>query len=334
MLPTLLEVVRQLKTEQNNAERWAKQHFQTVEDGCFSARAINQEEFILAPYPEFGALIYRGQNQFYEPCLPSLGREKPTKVERLINTVRLAEFELLLANHPAVQDCQQWSLMGLRFKVDYEALAQHYLLKTGLLDFSSNPVVAAFFACSEFNYDEQTYRPILSDRRPPGVLYRLNAAADISVRYDNPYSGTVGFQPLRRPAEQYAWSYRLPKRASLNSQRFLSIYEFIHSPKDSIAVFEVFEGGTKLFPHDIVSVKAQQVIATKRLSREALELAISRSKSTWKKHSAMNAFARKGVEVTDKSEIMFSPQELVEMRSDWDTRRPDLISRIRWRLAR
>lgn len=102
MLPTLLEVVRQLKTEQDNAQRWAERHFQTLEDGHFAAIAVNEEEFALFPYPEFSAMIYRGQNQYYEPCLSSLHRSgRQNKVERLIEIVRLAEFELLLANHPA-----------------------------------------------------------------------------------------------------------------------------------------------------------------------------------------------------------------------------------------
>ncbi|HIJ97225.1 MAG TPA: FRG domain-containing protein [Desulfuromonadales bacterium] len=334
MLPTLLELVRYLQDEQKKALSWSEKNFGILEDGHFSAMAISESEFVLMPPPEFGALIYRGQNQYFEPCLASLYRKKTNSVERLINMIRLAEFELLLTAHPAVKDCMEWSLMGLSFKVDFEALAQHYLLQTSLLDFSSNPLVAAFFACCEFNkQDDHKYSPIISDKRPPGVLYSLNAAAEISARPDNPRSGTIGLQPLPRPAEQYAWSYRLPRRTSLNSQPFLSKYEFIHSSKDSITIFETFERGTKLFPFDPVSEKAHQIVSSKCFSNDALQLVIERSNGTVRQKSAMNDLARKGFYIIGKQEIVFSQQELTEIENDWDKLRPDLLSRIHWRNA-
>ena len=331
MLPTLLQIIKCLEAEQTGALQWVNQQFETIEDGHFSAIAINDKEFSLMPYPEFSAMIYRGQSQYYNPCLPSFYRDRPTKIERFILEARLAEFMLLLKDHPAVKDCFTWSIMGHRLRVDYEALAQHYHLMTRLLDFSSNGLVAAFFACTEFDSISRKYIPIVNHRNRPGVIYSLNAAGDMVLPSNNNQTGTVGLQPLPRPAEQYAWGFRLSGKASLNSQPLIRIYQFRHSPEDSIKVFDSFDGGEKLFPYDPVLGKAQQIGSTKNISIEAFELALQKQRNGLKKKSLLNDLRRKKIEIVNEREVIISPQEYADIDEDWKKRRNYLFSRIHWR---
>lgn len=174
MRVTALELAKRLREEQESQYRWAEQHFDTLDDGHFMAVAMNDKECVLAPYPEFAALIYRGQKQYYEPCLSSLYRTSHSKIDRLLARIRVAEFQLLLFDHPAVVDFSGWSVMGLRFRIDYEGLAQHYGLETELIDFTSNPFVAAFFACCEYDNDSHESRPIMRAGQE-GIIYTFTS---------------------------------------------------------------------------------------------------------------------------------------------------------------
>lgn len=328
MALTALELANRLRAEQRLGQQWIDGHFEAVEDGHYSAVAISDEECWLAPYPEFSLTIYRGQNQYVEPCLPSLHRAHPNKIERLIERIRAAEFQLLLSDHPAVTDFSNWSVERLRPRIDYEGLAQHYGLKTDLLDFTSNPLVAAFFACCHYDRGAGGFRPI-TQPGPPGIIYRYNAILDMEL--DKPRPLVVGLQPLRRPAEQYAWGVRLPHRISLNSQRVVSAFSFVHDPQVSWKIFQDFEGGAKLFPDDVVAVKTSAIASTSNFSREAFSLAMTKYGQHMKERSTLNDLARHGIQITTTREISFTQTEIAGAAVEWNNRRSDLISRIHWR---
>lgn len=331
MRPSVLELVDRLLVEQKIQLRWAEQHFNTIEDGHFSAIAINDDECVLAPYPEFSAIIYRGQGQYYEPALPSLYRKPLSPVEIMAERIRVAEFELLLHGHPAIADFNSERIMNLRLRVDYEGLAQHYHLKTELLDFTTNPLVAAFFACCEYDEITHEYRPIM-EARHEGVFYTLNTAFEISDEQEL-FSSVVGLQPLSRPGDQYAWGYRLAKGVSLNDRRFVMTIHFAHDPKMAKKIFEYFDGGAKLFPYDPVAEKAWEIAQAKKLSKKAFLLAKSRYGQDIDEQSLLADLTRKGLEIVDTQHISFTSAEKVQIETHWKSRKADLLSRIHWRRA-
>ncbi|SHL00374.1 FRG domain-containing protein [Desulfatibacillum alkenivorans DSM 16219] len=334
MTTTARDIINKLIQQQAIQQQWAAQHFEIMEDGHFSAIAINGKQCVLAPYPEFSALIYRGQNQYYEPCKSSLYRTSLSKIERFIAEMRIAEFHILLSSHPAVIDFASWSVMGLRIKIDFEGLAQHFGLATQLIDFTSNPLIAAFFACCEYDRKSKSYKPILQSTQK-GVFYTYFEAADVGdpTGPKIPHSSIVGLQPLRRPAEQYAWCYRLPKRASLNSRPFLTCTPFLHDRRVSIKVFERFEGGEQLFPSDPLAEKALHISLTKKFSQNAFQMAMAKHGKKMKQGSTLNALKRKGIAIINTPTVAFSETEQQEISKDWDARKPYLFSRIHFRKA-
>lgn len=103
--------------------------------------------------PFWSSFLYRGQVKRHPRCIPSVFRglqfvdhpQKLTRRERaqcFLERVRLEEFLLALADHPAVAYARE---IGL--KMNCEALAQHYEMATDRLDLSQDPEVAAF--CDE-----------------------------------------------------------------------------------------------------------------------------------------------------------------------------------------
>lgn len=330
MALTAIELANKLREEQRLRQQWFEHHFEALEDDHFSAVAISDEECWLAPYPEFSLTVYRGQNQYVEPCLPLLHRAHPNKIERLIERIRAAEFELLVSEHPAIVDFSTLSIVGLRPRIDYEGLAQHYGLKTDLLDFTSNPLVAAFFACCAYDKMAGEFRPITRPG-PPGIIYRYDPVCYMDLETSSPF--VVGLQPLRRPGEQYAWCVRLPHRISLHSQRVVSAFSFVHDPQVSWKIFQDFEGGAKLFPDDPVSTKASAIASTSNFSHDAFSLAMARYGQHMKERSTLNDLARHGIQITRNQEISFTQAEIEGAAAEWNERRPDLISRIHWRRA-
>lgn len=109
--------------------------------------------------PQVGSLhfLYRGQNQEFVPCVPSLYRGNPSEAEIFIERMRLVVFQRLLNTHPVIKNF----FNKHHFKVDVEGLAQHYGLKTSVLDLTSNLDIALFFATCWYDFDNDEYKSIL-----------------------------------------------------------------------------------------------------------------------------------------------------------------------------
>lgn len=90
--------------------------------------------------------LFRGQSQ-KKPLLPSIARKDPRK-----NT---AELERFLLNELKRRTASQ-SSPTLKDGWDWLVFAQHFGLKTRLLDWTTNPLMAIWFACNN-NVDSDAY---------------------------------------------------------------------------------------------------------------------------------------------------------------------------------
>ncbi len=111
--------------------------------------------------------LYRGQST-NAPLLPSIAREHPsfdtTEIEKeMITDLKRRSF-LLIDKQP--QNDWEWLIF-----------AQHFGLKTRLLDWSSNPLIALWFACSnEYQMGSNSY--VYVNSAPNDMLVNLEKDQD------------------------------------------------------------------------------------------------------------------------------------------------------------
>ena len=84
-------------------------------------------------------VVFRGQ-PISGGLLPSIARDNPTKDTKKIEQCLLEQFSLLGAGLIPVPEPRPLELL---------VLAQHFGLKTRLLDWTSNPLAALWFACAD-----------------------------------------------------------------------------------------------------------------------------------------------------------------------------------------
>jgi hypothetical protein len=87
---------------------------------------ISPGHFRFMPGPEFSPRLYRGQNEFWKSCVPSLYRPKIESIDALFWIAKAIELSVVLERHPATLDLAAYQLEGLSFAFSIEAIAQHY----------------------------------------------------------------------------------------------------------------------------------------------------------------------------------------------------------------
>ncbi|MGO2332559.1 MAG: FRG domain-containing protein [Pseudoalteromonas sp.] len=227
---------------------------------------VGNGRYRLAPYPESSTRLFRGQNFDYGVCLPTIYRNGSSLASRVLAMAKIRELKQTLEALDGYKEHNK--LCGLSFSVDYEGLAQHYGLATRYVDFTTNPLIAGFFATTLFDAESSEYKPIIN--KGEGIFYEVNRAFEFARSNE---IEIIGLQPFQRPAQQYAFGLKCSKYG-LHKNYMLKEYKFIHG-KQSNVIFELNEGGRKLFPDDPVSSICHKVNSTNYLSRSSVEWALA-----------------------------------------------------------
>lgn len=225
----------------------------------------------LMPGPEFNSKLYRGQSELYKPCRPSLYRGGISRIDRIIDEMRFLSFKENIKNLPNVTQFSSARILSYRLFVDYLGIAQHYGLKTPLLDFSSDPFVAAFFATTYYDNKEGRYFPIEDESRK-GVFYCFDLT--ISGGFSPSQADILGAQPFLRPVNQKAFSVKLSEKGCLHENESVLYQEFRHNKEAAQKIYDRFEGGDTLIPNDPVADMADNVALQNTFSEKILSEAL------------------------------------------------------------
>lgn len=294
-LPTLQEVVAEILQEETqilSKERSPQfvieaspsaihkpfiEYFNDYDENKFIAVRLSSrdpyrpEKFAFKPNLKNRAFLFRGQSGFYDPSTPSLLRK--TKGRFVVENIFYEEFVLALKDHPLIR--LFWDgieLCGHRyfFEVNYYGLAQHYGLKTCVMDLTSDVDVAQFFAVTDYNEKNDSYSPVLDGSRY-GVFYYWDSVRNPLAF--QPVTGgnlsTIGLQVFPRSGRQKGFLYSMFRGQNFHDSPFVKYKLFRHDATISKQIYKKSKRGNLYFPKDELSSLAQRIRLSKTLSGEA-----------------------------------------------------------------
>lgn len=299
-------------------------------DALFVVKTADNH-FSLLPGPEFSPRLYRGQTDCYEKCVPQFWREL-TKIKYLTNLLKKYEFYKLMEGHPIVMALQNWCIDGKFFKIDIEGLSAHYEFATSMMDVTKSKDIAMFFALCGKNKKNNRYEPI-TDENHEVVLYTVDLKAMLETR--NPDIHVIGFQALPRPDVQKAYSIFVGYNQNFNACPFVSREKFMVNRKQSEKYFEMFEGGAKLFPNDIVDEMAGEIKQSMEIDREALEVCFERHfiPKDWVNVSEVDKFLNEFGYVVSEKRLEFSDEVRRRIVEKWNNNSLLHADRVKCRFA-
>ena len=152
----------------------------------------------LCPFRTVHGMFYRGQSNYFAPCLSSIDRNL-TQEQLFAERVKTVALERLFSSIPIIKNftdgipytLPNGKTIRQSFNIDYAALAQHYCVKTNLLDLTTDKMIAAFFACTGYNWKEDNYYAY--NKNGNGVFYVYR---DKNIFSKDGRISCVGLQPL------------------------------------------------------------------------------------------------------------------------------------------
>lgn len=281
--------------------------------------------------PQVGSLhfLYRGQNQEFVPCVPSLYRGNPSEAEIFIERMRLVVFQRLLNTHPVIKNF----FNKHHFKVDVEGLAQHYGLKTSVLDLTSNLDIALFFATCWYDYDNDEYKYYDDDITHEAILYVFIPLLDNEpspsideANYLNHNIKPIGLQAFPRPGVQEGYGLHIPKNESTKSY----IYRFTFTSEDSKKYYDMFKKGESLWVKDALIKKTKQIaqmtVFSYSVFTETFRAFRPKGYSATKMKKELSDIITLRTKVDD---IVFTDEEQKAIVNEWNsTIGPEMASKI------
>lgn len=208
--------------------------------------------------------LYRGETEFHKPCQPTLWRKDMDDQAVFIERLKLAEFERMLEQMPESYFFRTGVVItdpdGIvhhnSLYIDAIGLAQHYGIKTELLDLTADKWAAAFFASTTYDEKSDTYQPITVQTEKQGVVYHYPI---LPTSFDSNELSVVGAQPFERPTEQAAYMLALKKDDDFNAKCPDRVF-FRQHPVVSLIVYHYANRAGRMFPNETIQEKTHRLV--------------------------------------------------------------------------
>ena len=202
---------------------------------------------------------YRGEPDVYETCFPSIYRGNPSEEEILINQLKVLDFKDICRTFPTAQFAEADGL-----DVRYDAIAQHYGLKTNIVDITNDISVAAYFATQQYDEDTDSYHPV---RDGSGCIRKTFPMMGMPE-----FQGMIiGVQPFYRTARQCAYGYaRKPGEDFAKSSTAIIFRQDVRMNQIVNDVFAQ-KDEDNLFPAELITYAAKEVFKASSITKKTLE---------------------------------------------------------------
>jgi hypothetical protein len=273
---------------------------------------------------------YRGESEPHFPSYPSIYRSGMTENDILIERVKACELELLIETYPLFKvfkggisyQFKNNSTQIFNLSVDSEALAQHYGIKTDLLDLTVDKFVAAFFATTV--YRNGKYIPVdpsKDDMPKYGVFYDyMLVEMSLETKHIDPKLRVVGFQPFSRPGEQRGYVLRIKQGEDFHRICRKRCYKFRHDAKVSELIYNYTNRSNKLFPKSILEEKTDKIRTSKTFSRAALAKTKERYYPNLNVNELEKVLRQANIAVSENQPVQFSEAEKKVELKKWQER--------------
>jgi len=331
-LPTLEEYACNLLPSDFGSDNTRINQFGAVTDTnpeAVDVVQISPRHFRLMPGPEFCPRLYRGQNGYYEPCVPSLYRN-PEPIDIIYRTAKWIELGFALSEHPASVWLRGLEIEGLKFGFNFQSLAQHYGFASALLDFSRSRDVAMFFATCGYDEKSDEYYPLNSGK---AVLYTVDLGRMILERDPKSIPLPLGLEPLPRPEAQKAFGIQLLPGQDLNSKSWSRSVIFDITKQQSNLYYEMFDGGRALFPLNPFDRHIQFLRDNNTIPKPAIEYGMEIElipRHSLGVDAAASELKSVGYNVIEAM-YTIDPSALTAALDDWNARAPAFLAKMRIR---
>lgn len=152
--------------------------------------------------------FFRGENHYYKHCFASIYRSRNLQnlddlVSIQIDEIKVLDFIDAISIFPQIEFC-----LEKNYYIDFNALAQHYGLRTNYIDLTADLITAAFFATHK--YEKGVYKPIVQGKGYiRGFLFSSKEESFFKMKI-------LGLQPFLRPANQSAFAYSSEEYEDIN----------------------------------------------------------------------------------------------------------------------
>lgn len=254
----IIEAIR--KFDPNNSililKKYPNAYF--LRENPFQLMGSNNGKSIILPKTHMLMTHYRGENNIYDTCVPAIYRNNPSDTQILIEKLKVLEFISITKIFPQVQFAEKDG-----HDVRYEALAQHYGLKTDIIDVTSDICVAAFFATHEYDAGTNRYLPKTSGYGVLRSISCLGMIPDENVEL-------IGAQPFQRPTLQHAFGLRMRNGEDLNTRSGKIVF------KQNIfwnqKIEDLFrQNYTNLFPREIIADVADSISLSSSVTQLSID---------------------------------------------------------------
>jgi hypothetical protein len=246
-------------------------------------------------------------------------------------TAKAVELGDLVIRHPAAKDLLKWDFDGLKYEVDFEAIAQHYGYPTRMLDLTRSRNIAMFFATHHIHEDSRP-EPALGCR---AVLYTIDLKQFIENRANTDGDfAPIGLCPLPRPAAQSAFGVKLEQSEDFDLLPDVKKETITVTPELAGHYAGLFDDGRKLFPSDPFEDQIRTLRGNGKVSIGAIRAAVDEGRIPpypGGLKGIEKCLTDRGYRVDPEDPRIPSPEILEAASGQWLRRRAGYIDRIRWR---